>query len=121
MLAGILGAIATLSLNSEVGYCEREVLRRRFLARAPQNRLNTRRLSLIFSMILPAEIQLRRSWILSGDFSFSGQEKHLKNHDLGHSVWVQLRNSGLDCRRADGNHFGFFASLNRRLGAFDLD
>jgi hypothetical protein len=45
-------------------------------------------------MIFPVEIQLRRSWILSGDFSFSGQEKHLKNHALGHSIWVQLRNSG---------------------------
>src|SRR6267378_3225537 len=36
-------------------------------------------------MIFPVEIQLRRSWILSGDFSFNIGENRPKIHGIGRS------------------------------------
>jgi hypothetical protein len=71
-------------------------------------------------MIFGVEIQVRRSWILSGHFSIGRQEHHLKTHGLGRSVWVPQGNSGLALPGGDpGNAIlqnGVMQTANLEIG-----
>jgi hypothetical protein len=112
--------LQVLNLKSEVGYCGGEVSSLRFLAPPPENRLLRRTLSFDFGRISPVEIQLRRSWILSGPFSIRRQENHFKSHGLRRSLGVQVGNSGSALHGGDpGNAIllnGVMPTANLEIG-----
>src|SRR5712691_4771759 len=71
-------------------------------------------------MISPVEIQLRRSWTLSGPFSIRRQENHFKTHGLRRSVRVEVGNSAVALLGGDpGNAIllnGVMPTANLEIG-----